>query len=309
MKLPYQFSTDIQPVEPYDFRLLLRDIDQYPLDVTERIAEDKLIRGFSTDSGPVQAAISENVGETLTIDIYSKESVSESLIARQIRHILNLDLDLEGWYDTVSADDPMQKIIQEFRGAKPIAKPSVFEGMATAILEQQLNVTFACTLETRLIKKYGTEICSDAGTSWLFPTPEQMAALDYEELRPLQISGSKSRYIIDIARQITAGEIDPESWHSLEDDEIMERLLAIRGIGQWTAEYVMLIGYRRFDHAPSADIGLRNAVTQLTGSEEQLSEKATREYMDRFAGYRGLATTYIWNAFSAGLLETSRSSP
>lgn len=301
MKLPYSETRTINPVQPYDFSLLLKDLQQYPLDVTERVISDSLLRGFRIDDVPVQTVIKSD-GEALIVDIYASEPIGHYRVEAKVRHILNLDLDLNEWYETVADADPMQEIISAFRGAKPTAKPTVFESMATAILEQQLNVSFACTLETRLIREYGTEVSTDTGNSWIFPTPERIAQLDYDELRPMQISGSKSRYIIDIARQIAESEIEPEAWASLDDDELLKQLKSLRGIGQWSAEYIMLIGYRRFDHAPGADIGLRNAVTKLTGSNGQLSEEATREYMDRFSGYRGLATAYIWSAFSAGLL-------
>lgn len=303
MKLSLQGSCRLHPVQPYSFAFSLREVNWYPLDVTERVSDGALLRGFRLQDGrPVFTVTQETDTDALETAIYAATSVDFTEVTKAVTALLNLDLDLNDWYATVSTDDPMHRIIRSLSGFKPLAKPTIFESLVTAILEQQLNVEFACTLETRLIQRYGTKLETEEGTTWLFPTPASLANLEYKALRPLQVSGAKSRYIIDIARQITTREIHPESWRSLPDDQLMDHLLALRGVGRWTAEYVAMIGYRRYHHAPAADIGLRNAVTALTGSPEQLAEDATREYVSQWSRYRGLATVYIWHAFAIGIL-------
>jgi len=304
MRLPYQKIITVQPLQPYNFALTLREIDQYPLDITERIMGKSLLRGIRLNSGdPVLVAIQAAENSSLSVDIYAKNSIKSDHVVSGVRHFLNLDLDLNQWYDSIDTTDPMHQIISELRGFKPIAKPTIFESIVTAILEQQLTVRFACTLESRLIQTYGEKLVGDQGVVWLFPTPEKLAQVNIEDLRELQISKMKSSYIIDLAKMITSGEIEPNDWHSVDDDDLIRRLTSIRGIGQWTAEYVSLIGYRRFNHAPAADIGLRNAVTALTNNEKQLSEEATRDYMNRWEDFKGLATFYIWHAYSAGMIN------
>jgi len=303
MRLSFQGSCRLHPTQPYEFAFSLREVGWYPLDVTERVSDDALLRGFRLQNGrPLLTITRKTTGEALETAIYAGAPVDFTEVTAGVTALLNLDLNLKNWYATVSKDDPMHRIIRTLSGFKPLAKPTIFESLVTAILEQQLNVEFACTLETRLIQTYGTKLETDAGTAWLFPAPESLAALDYDALRPLQISGAKSRYIIDIARSIASREVQPESWRAFPDDQLMDHLLALRGVGRWTAEYVAMIGYRRYNHAPAADVGLRNAVSALTGSPEQLPETATRNYLARWNRYRGLATVYIWHAFAVGIL-------
>ena len=304
MKLPYQQIITIESPDPYDFTLTLQEFRQYPLDVTERVIGGALLRGFRLpDDTPVLTVIRQDDSDRLSADVYARQQVEESEVVPHIRHTLNLDLDLKHWYEAIDADDPMHPIIEGLYGLRPGAKPTVFESLVTAILEQQLNVRFACTLETRLIEKYGTKLTCDQGVVWLFPTPEALASLGIDELRELQLSRAKADYVIGLAKQITDGEIDPEAWHELDDASLMDRLTEIRGVGQWTAEYVAMIGYRRFNHAPAADIGLRNAVTKLTAADEQLPEETTRAFMHRWDEYKGLATVYIWHAYAAGMIK------
>ncbi len=306
MKLPFQKIITIQPVQPYDFNLTLKELDQYPLDVTERIFGHSLLRGLRLNSGArILAAISNGENNALNVDIYAQNSVDSGMVIAGITHILNLDLDLKRWYKSIESTDPMSRIISRLRGFKPIAKPTVFESLVTAILEQQLTVRFACTLETRLIHTFGEKLTCDQGVVWLFPTPEKLAKLTIEDLHTLQISKMKSSYIIDLAKMVTSGEIALNEWNRFNDDELLEHLISIRGVGRWTAEYAMLIGYRRFNLVPAADIGLRNAVSLLTGENNQPSETATREYMNRWKDFGGLATFYIWHAFSAGMIQKS----
>ncbi|HKJ69612.1 MAG TPA: hypothetical protein VKA68_16770 [bacterium] len=303
MNLPQQGTIHIQPVLPYSFDLTMKEIQWYPLDVTERITGNRLLRGFRLpDQQTVLTVISDEKNTGLRADMYAGSPVDTQDVSRLVRRILNLDLALTRWYSRIRPDVPMLQIIEQLHGFKPVAKPTIFESLVSAILEQQLNVEFACTLETRLIRKYGTHLKAHSGSVWLFPTPDALASLGYETLKPLQISSAKSRYIIDIARRVADGSLDLESWHELPDDQLMRNLLSLRGVGRWTAEYVAMFGYRRYNHAPAADIGLRNAVTALTDSDEQLSEEATRAYMDQWAEYRGLATYYIWHAFAVGLI-------
>lgn len=303
MEVRFQHTCRLEPIAPYSFQFTLREVEWYPLDVTERVQNGALLRGFLlSENRPVLTVTKANDRGSLNTLVYALEPVSSDEVIAALTFTLNLDLDLLSWYHTISKDDPMHRIVEQLYGFKPLAKPSVFESLVSAILEQQLNVKFACTLETRLTQEYGTQLTSEAGTAWLFPVPETLADLEPNELRPMQISSSKARYIIDLARDIVSGELHPETWHELPDDELIRHLLTIRGVGRWTAEYVAMIGYRRFGHAPAADIGLRNAVTILTGSTERLSEEATRNYMSQWTTYRGLATLYIWHAFAVGII-------
>ncbi len=303
MNLTHQATLHIASVLPYSFELTLREVQWYPLDVTERVTGNQLLRGFRLPGNHPVLTVTRDAGNSgLQVDSYAASSADTQAVTRLVRRTLNLDLALNRWYNQIRPGDPMHELIEQLHGFKPIAKPTIFESLVSAILEQQLNVKFACTLESRLIRKYGTLLEAAPGSLWLFPTPKALASLACEELKPLQISSSKSRYIIDIAARIAEGSLDLESWHELPDDELMRNLLSLRGVGRWTAEYVAMFGYRRYNHAPAADIGLRNAVTALTGSEKQLSEKATRAYMDQWVDYRGLATYYIWHAFAVGLI-------
>lgn len=304
MILDFLQVISLEPAKPYDFRLTLRELKQYPLDVTERIIGNTLLRGFRLENGtPVLAAIRSEDNTSLIVDVYGEQEADTEEILHKIRQVLNLDLDLASWYSGIETTDPMNRITEQLRGLRPVVKPTIFESLVTAILEQQLNVRFACTLETRLIQTYGTKLTCDQGIAWLFPTPESLASLEPDALRTLQISRAKAKYIIGLAQLIMGGEIDPESWHDLDGEQLIQRLMEIHGVGRWTAEYVAMIGYRRFNHAPAADIGLRNAVTALTNEKDQLSEVATREYMNRWDQYKGLATIYIWHAYTAGIIE------
>lgn len=257
-------------------------------------------RALRGKKGPLVVSISESRRPSVLLvqaDGDLDEGEREQLKAT-IRHMFSTEVDLTPFYREWQDDSLMGRVIREREGMHIVLEPTVYECLIKTIVGQQLNISFAATLLKRLIQLAGDVVEFQGETLSVFPTPEQVARLNYEDLQQLQFNRRKAEYIIDISRQVADGKLDLERIASLSDEEVVETLLPIRGVGRWTVECVMLFGLGRPDLLPAADIGLRNAVRRIYGLDEQPGEQEVRRIGEAWAPYRSYATFYLWDTLS-----------
>ncbi len=211
-----------------------------------------------------------------------------------LRRMLGLDVDLTDFYRLAAADPLLAPLAERFRGFKPPRYPSVFETLTNAIACQQITLTLGITLLNRLAEAYGgthpVPAVGDAAPipAHAFPLPEELAALAPEALRPLGFSGRKAEYIIGVAGAIAAGDLDLEALAALDNAAALENLLRLRGVGRWSAEYVLLRGLGRLDTFPGDDVGARNGLQRWLGREEKMNYDAIQQEIARWQPYGGL---------------------
>jgi AraC family transcriptional regulator of adaptative response / DNA-3-methyladenine glycosylase II len=169
--------------------------------------------------------------------------------------------------------------------------PSLFDGLLWAIIGQQINFPFACLLKRRLIERTGTPL---ANGLFAPPTPAAVAALDPSELLPLQFSRQKADYVVTTARNITAGQLDLEALQSMSATRAERTLLAQRGFGPWSVNYVMMRSLGFADCVPLGDTGVTSGLQNLFQLEERPDSDATRRLMAVFSPHRSLATAHLW---------------
>jgi 3-methyladenine DNA glycosylase/8-oxoguanine DNA glycosylase len=165
-----------------------------------------------------------------------------------------------------------------------------FEGLVWAILGQQVNVAFATTLRRRLIALCGEPLAGAV----LHPTPAAVAALDVRDLLPLQLSRRKAEYLVGAARAVAGGDLPLDRLGDEPPEEVEARLLALRGVGPWTAQYVMLRALGFADCAPIGDSGLATALARFYALDHRPGPEETRALLAPFSPYRSLATAHFW---------------
>ncbi|RWZ58172.1 DNA-3-methyladenine glycosylase 2 family protein [Halobacillus fulvus] len=167
-----------------------------------------------------------------------------------------------------------------------------YDCLMKVIIHQQLNMKFAHTLSTRFVETFGHQ----RNGVWFYPSPEEVAALDYDQLRTLQFSQRKAEYVIDTSRKIVDGELDLGALSSLSDEEVMTKLVKIRGIGPWTAENWLMFGLGREDLFPKADIGIQNALKLHFGKDKKPSKEQMTEWSEQWGPYKSYASLTLWRS-------------
>jgi DNA-3-methyladenine glycosylase II len=162
---------------------------------------------------------------------------------------------------------------------------------------QQINLPFAYTLKQRFVEQFGEFITFEGERFWLFPSYEKISSLNVDDLRKLQFTTRKAEYIIGIAKDMKSGRLTKELLLQKQDHhQVQKSLMLIRGIGAWTADYVMMKCLHQTSSFPIADVGLHNALKNLLGLKEKPTIEEIEEYAANWEGWQAYATFYLWRS-------------
>jgi len=221
----------------------------------------------------------------------------EAPVLADLRRILCLDHDLDGFYETVAGDRPLNRLTKRYRGLRLVLSPTAFQGLVHAILFQQISYAAAQTVENRLIARWGETIGEGDRQASLFPTPERLAGLDVDTLRSVGIPPRKAQAILEVARASITGKLGLEALASGTDAEaVARRLESLCGIGPWTAHHVIIRGMGMTDCLPKEDPGLRRAVAEQY-AQESVTTRDLEQLAEHWRPWRSYATYYLWNTF------------
>jgi len=228
---------------------------------------------------------------TIQSDTPTNEGEEEEVV-KKIFRILSLNQDLKGFYTFAQRDPVLRQVVSDFYGLRGYSEPTVFETIVIAILEQQVSLAYAGKMRECIIKKFGEEMKVNGQVYYAFPSPEALAKASVDQMRDCRLSKYKASYIKGIAESIVKGEFDPEELKRLSENRAMERLLKLKGIGRWTAEYILARGLGK-NVVPADDVALRKAASEYYFSGKELSGEDTREFTEQWQKYRGLAAFYL----------------
>ncbi|CAG7607047.1 DNA-3-methyladenine glycosylase [Paenibacillus solanacearum] len=216
-------------------------------------------------------------------------------VIRYVRDWFDLDTDLEPFYHMTAADPLLCKVADEFYGLRIIGIPDLFEALCWGIMGQQINLTFAYTLKRRFVEAFGDREEYKGVSHWLFPEPQRIAELSTGDLTCLQLTGKKSEYMIGVARLMAEGSLSKQSLVQAGDLAAVEKqLVKIRGIGPWTANYVIMRCLRMPAAFPIDDVGLHNAIKHVLELDHKPSIARIRELSMPWGEWKAYATFYLW---------------
>ena len=164
-----------------------------------------------------------------------------------------------------------------------------YGALLRAIVGQQLSTKAARTIYLRVVDLFG-------GTT---PTPEQLLEASEEDLRACGLSGRKTEYVRDLATHVISGELELDRLDRLGDEEVIEEIVAVRGLGQWTAEMFLLFHLQRPDVLSGGDLGIRKAIQIEYGLEQMPPPKRVLEIGEPWRPHRSLASLYLWESLAA----------
>ena len=199
--------------------------------------------------------------------------------------MLGTETDLSGFSRLISGDERLAGLVGPFEGFRPPRFPTVFEALVNGIVFQQLSLAAGVALLNRLAASCGR--ASGSGRH-AFPSPTEILGLDISRLRGLGFSFRKARTLLDGAAAVSEGVLDAEGLAGRSDDEVLEVLQRLKGVGRWTGEYVLLRGLGRLSVFPGDDVGAKNRLRKWLNLSHDLDYSAVKGITAAWQPYAGL---------------------
>jgi DNA-3-methyladenine glycosylase II len=178
-----------------------------------------------------------------------------------------------------------RNVAQRRRG---LPKPDAYGALLRTIVGQQLSSKAARTIYERVLAIF------DGRT----PSPQELLEVDQSDLRAAGLSGRKVTYIRDLAQHVLDGSLELDRLEELSDEEVIEEIVAVRGLGRWSAEMFLIFHLERPDVTSAGDLGLRRAMMVEYGLEEMPGEQQFLEIAERWRPHRSLASIYLWESLA-----------
>lgn len=182
----------------------------------------------------------------------------------------------------------MERLIATYPTPRFDKHENYYHELVSSVISQQLSVSAARAIEGRFKALFDEE----------FPSPQQILTVDVETLRGVGFSRPKARYVHDLAQKILDGEVKFDDLDSKSNQEIIDELTAVKGIGEWTVHMFLMFCMARLDVLPVGDLGIRNGVTKLYELDNQATPDDVRRIAEtkNWRPYETVASWYVWQS-------------
>lgn len=293
-------ATLVLPVtSPFRLDLTVWALRRRAKNAVDRWDHGRYSRVIVSDGTPAQLTVIQETAGTQPTLILAVESAAH--VGARARHeagllvqkMLGLAVDLQPFYRLARENALIAPLVDRFRGVRPPQFPTVFEGLVNSIACQQVTLDLGIVLLNRLSERFGAQMVSRGTVVHAFPTPADLAAAPEESIKDLGFSRQKTRALQELSTQVADATVDLASLDDLTNAKAITYLSRIRGIGRWSAEYVLLRGLGRLDTFPGDDIGAQNNLQRLFDLDDKPSYDHIRQLTLPWHPYEGLVYFHL----------------
>jgi DNA-3-methyladenine glycosylase II len=293
-----QLTFQIKPVPPFCLDLTVQALRRRAINAVDRWDGTTFRRALVVDRRPlgievVQIAPSERPLLQVTVSGSSLPPSTRLVTMSALTRLLGVDRCLDDFYRAAAHDAGLGHLARLFRGLKPPRFPTLFEALVNAFACQQVSLSLGIQLLNRLAATcaHGGDVPGDR--AYGFPSPADLAGRKVDELRALGFSRQKGQAILELASAVARRHVDLDELERLDDAAALARLRTLRGVGRWTAEYVLLRGLGRLHVFPGDDVGARNNLQRWLGLLEPLDYEEVQRTLAKWAPFQGLVYFHL----------------
>jgi DNA-3-methyladenine glycosylase II len=294
----YQEVGTLTPTPPFDFDKSLQFLGIFgPTKNEQTVSTQSLTKAISFNGQTVVfqlTSIGTTENPSLEYTLFSADPFSKATknaVVERITFFLSLKDDLAPFYRIGREDADFTPIIEHLHGYHQVKFLTPFETACWAVLTQRNPMKIAQKTKQALVERYGNSFEVNESVYWAFPELFQIAVVDESELLKVIRNDRRTEYLIAIARAFS--EVDEEFLKSAPDEEVEMWLRNIKGIGEWSATFIMVRGLGRMERVPLTETRLIKAASKVYGRGEELSRNDLKRLTDKYGPWQGYWAHYI----------------
>src|SRR5713101_3271830 len=294
----YQETGTLTPTPPFDFSKSLQFLGIFgPTKNEQTVSTHSLTKAISINGQTVVFQLT-SIGTTekpgLEYTLFSKDPITEATenaVTERMAFFLSLQDDLQPFY-RIGRDDPdFAPIIEHLYGYHQVKFLTPFENACWAVLTQRNPMKIAQKTKQVLVERYGNSLEVNGSVYWAFPEPMQIVVSDESELLKVIRNDRRTEYLLAIARAFS--EVNEEFLKTAPDEEVEAWLRNIKGIGEWSATFIMVRGLGRMERVPLTETRLFEAASKVYGHGEELNRDDLKSVADTYGSWQGYWAHYI----------------
>ena len=295
--MPPRIIRTLKPQPPYNFDLLLAVLDRFA-HPTMNHSWDGAFRRVLRDEDGIALIEVQSRGTiddpALEVAVLTQSGeVREDALLNTVTHVLACNGNRAAFFDMARSDAKLWEVVAPTLGIPALRTQTVHEALVQTIIEQQIAWKAALRAQHWLLAWGGETLDYDGQRYHAYPPPEVLAAATLDELKPLKITHRRINLLIEIAQAIVSGTLNLEPLATIPIDEAYDTLLAIKGIGHWTAAVTLARSRGEFRFVPHNDVALQAAVNAyFYGGEGRIPGELVVKTFAPYGDYAGLAADY-----------------
>jgi DNA-3-methyladenine glycosylase II len=288
----------LRPTPPFRLDLTAWALRRRARNAIDRWDGSTYRRVIVVERRPTELAVYQDHSATTPRLVVTATPALRTLAERQgvrslLNNLLGLRVDLADWYRVAERDRRLRTLAQRFRGVKPPMFPTLFEALVNGFACQQLSLVVGLELLNRLAALCDVRRGTDGNARYAFPAPRDVARISPAACQAIGFSRQKVRALLALARGTDRGEFDFEGLARDGDDQVRARLGELRGVGRWTAEYVLLRGLGRLNVFPGDDVGAQKSLARWLGRPAALDYAGVNRAVQKWQPYAGMVYFHL----------------
>jgi len=240
-------------------------------------------------------------GNVLRVEL-QKERVNDGdleIVKALVSDWFDLNRNITPFYKLLTQHSVLNHFVKDYYGSRLVGIPDLYEAICWAVIGQQINLTFAHQVKKSLVEEYGERKILGNRVYYAFPTPDKLAKASRERLRKLKFSRQKIEYLLIISNIFAEGGMSKAILRAcVSKYEKMAKLMEIKGIGIWTANYVLMKSMGEMSCITYGDAGLNKAVNRIFGLGGKPDKDKIDEIFKEFSGWESYLNFYFWRSSS-----------
>lgn len=278
----------LHPICPFRLDYTVWALRRRSKNIIDQWNDNRYTRLFFIENQLIKVSLEQINRKEVLVSVNKKINKKTTIqLTRLLEMMLGFNRNLQKFYTIARQDPHIAPLAIQFKGLKPPRFPSIFEALVNAISCQQLSLDAGLQIQNRFTQYLGKSMSDNEGTFYAFPTPKDVAKCSVAKLKKLGFSTNKCKTLIELSSRIIADEALFDDLENKSNDDIVKYLCQFKGIGRWSAEYVLLRGLGKIEIFPGDDVGAKKNLQLLLHLKKQLDYQQISKITKKWYPYAG----------------------